>query len=94
MRTPSRFWLAIICLASPITVHAADTPKPPGVVIAHSPAASRTYIGSPGIAVLPDGSYVASHDHFGPGSTWNRTFVHASKDRGATWSRVEALSDD
>lgn len=79
---------SLIALSS---LHAAE-PRPPGVVIAHSPAASRTYIGSPGIAILPDGSYVASHDHFGPGSTWNRTFLYGSKDRGATWSRLSELT--
>lgn len=59
--------------------------RPPGVVIAHSPASSRQYIGSPSIAVLPDGEYVATHDLFGPGSTRDRTRVFASMDRGATW---------
>jgi hypothetical protein len=84
----------ILLLAPAVATQAAEptSPRPPGVVIAHSPAASRTYIGSPGIAILPDGSYVASHDHFGPGSTWNRTFVYASKDRGATWSRLTELT--
>jgi hypothetical protein len=88
----TRFLFLLTTLTSSIAARAADAPKPPGVVIAHSPATSRTYIGSPGIAILPDGSYVASHDHFGPGSTWNRTFVYASKDRGATWSRLTELT--
>ena len=43
--------------------------NPPGVVIDYSPAKSRQYIGSPSLAVLPNGEYVASHDFFGPGST-------------------------
>ncbi len=59
---------------------------PPGVVVAHSPAASRQHIGSPGLAVLSTGEYVASHDYFGPGSTNNVTRVYASSDRGETWS--------
>ncbi len=45
----------------------------PGVVIDHSPARTGQYIGSPSIAILPDGSYVASHDLFGAGSTLDRT---------------------
>lgn len=57
----------------------------PGVVIDHSPAATGHYIGSPGIAILPDGGYVASHDFFGPGSTSSRTLVFGSRDRGASW---------
>lgn len=59
----------------------------PGVVVAHSPAASRQYIGSPSIVVLPDGALVATHDLFGPGSTKNITRVYASTDRGANWTR-------
>ncbi|MEJ5251784.1 MAG: exo-alpha-sialidase [Chthonomonadetes bacterium] len=59
--------------------------KVPGVVINHSPASSRQYIGSPSLAVLPGGEYVASHDLFGPGTEENRTLVFASADRGRTW---------
>lgn len=59
----------------------------PGVVIDHSPAATKQYIGSPALAVLPDGTYVVSHDFFGPGSTRDRTVVFASADRGTTWRR-------
>ena len=52
----------------------AEEPNPdhsqvPGVVIPHSPASSGIYIGSPGIAILPDGSYLAKQDEFGPQST-------------------------
>ena len=64
---------------------------PPGVVIDHSPAASQIYVGSPTIAILPSGTYVAAHDEFGPHSsmaTSGTTRVFASTDRGATWSAV------
>ncbi len=60
-------------------------PAVPGTVVAHSPAQTRQYIGSPGIAILPDGSYVASHDLFGPGSTSDTTRVYGSSDRGHSW---------
>lgn len=63
----------------------------PGVVIDHIPASTGTYIGSPGLAVLPDGDYVASHDLFGPKTTEHkaaRTLVFRSKDRGASWTKV------
>jgi len=64
----------------------------PGVVIDHSPAKSRRYIGSPSIAVLPDGRYVASHDFFGPGSKQNRSAIFRSKDRGRTWKKLTELA--
>ncbi len=63
----------------------------PGVVIDHGPASSGLYIGSPGIAVLPNGNYVASHDFFGPKSGEQksaRTAVFSSQDRGATWKKI------
>ncbi len=63
----------------------------PGIVIAHSPARTEQYIGSPSIAILPDGNYVASHDLFGPGSTRDRTRVYGSRDRGATWQRLTEI---
>lgn len=68
-----------------------DFSSVPGVVIHHSPASSRQYIGSPSLAVLPDGTYVASHDLFGPGSTRDRTMVYASHDRGRTWKRIAEI---
>ena len=51
-----RCWFLI-----PLLVHVAVA-GPPGVVIDHSPQTSGKYIGSPSIAVLPDGSYIATHD--------------------------------
>jgi len=68
-----------------------DLSKVPGVVIDHIPASTKCYVGSPSIAVLHDGSYVASHDIFGPGSTYNTTRVFASKDRGATWRMISEI---
>lgn len=74
-------------------------PKPrfdlvPGVVINHSPASSGQFIGSPGLAVLPGGDYVASHDFFGPKSTEHqsaRSAIFRSSDRGLTWKRVAEI---
>jgi hypothetical protein len=68
----------------------------PGTVIAHSSAATGKYIGSPGLAILPDGSYVASHDHFGPGSTEHghaETWIYRSQDKGITWVPISQISD-
>jgi hypothetical protein len=66
----------------------ADHSGVPGVVIDHSPAESGRYIGSPSIAVLPNGSYVASHDYFGPATNENRTAIFRSDDAGKTWRRL------
>ncbi|MGE4178611.1 MAG: sulfatase-like hydrolase/transferase [Limisphaerales bacterium] len=65
------------------------TPRggPPGVVVAHSPASSRTYLGSPSLVQMPDGEWIASHDFFGPGTTGDRVAIHASRDRGRTWAK-------
>ena len=68
----------------------------PGVVIDHLPQESGQYIGSPSLAILPGGVYVASHDAFGPGTTEHEsgvTTLFASRDRGETWSRLTELRD-
>jgi hypothetical protein len=70
---------------------AAEPAGPPGVVIHHSPAATKAYLGSPSLAVLPNGDYVASHDFFGPGTTNDRTAVYGSPDRGQTWRRLTEI---
>lgn len=66
----------------------------PGVVVDYSPASSGIYIGSPSLAVLPDGRYVASHDEFGPQSTEHTraiSHVFRSEDRGASWKRIARI---
>lgn len=60
----------------------------PGVVIDHSPARSGLYIGSPSLAVLTNGHYLASHDFFGPASKEHEratSVLFRSEDRGQTW---------
>jgi len=52
----------------------------------------KRYIGSPSIVVLPDGTYVASHDVPIKGGTTNVTYVFRSDDRGATWQKVSTLN--
>jgi len=64
---------------------------PPGVVVDRSPDFQRVYVGCPSIAVLPDGSYVASHSWFGPGTSNDSSEVFGSTDRGATWHKRAAL---
>ncbi len=89
-------WGAAFVLAASVR---AVEPKPdltqvPGVVIDHLPASSGLYVGSPGLAILPDGRYVASHDFFGPKSTEHqsaRTAVFGSSDRGQTWTKLAEI---
>src|SRR5882672_5553648 len=66
----------------------------PGAVIDHRPATSGLYIGSPSIAILTNGEYVASHDFFGPKSKEFEsatTVVFRSADRGHTWKKVSEI---
>lgn len=80
-------------LALQLTVWAQS--RPPGSIVTHVPAATKTYIGSPALAVLPDGSYVAAHDYFGPNSS---EFVQAvtrifrSTDKGQTWVQISTVT--
>jgi predicted neuraminidase len=67
---------------------------PPGVVIDYSPAWTGLYVGSPTIAVLPNGDYVAAHDFFGPKANSERSapsVVFRSTDRGQTWKQVSKI---
>ena len=61
------------------------------VVIDHVPAATQIYLGSPSIVIMPNGSYVASHDYFGPGSSEDTTGVFRSEDRGQTWRKIAVI---
>src|SRR5690606_35451560 len=66
-----------------------------GVVIAHQPATTRVFIGPPSIVILPDVTYVVSHDFFGPGSSaWVQgvTRLYRSVDRGTTWRLVAEIT--
>jgi hypothetical protein len=86
--------LLLVCASRLV---ADDKPSPdrvPGVVIDYSPALSGLYIGSPSLAILPNGDYVASHDFFGPKSDEfksGRSVVFRSPDRGKTWKKAAAI---
>jgi hypothetical protein len=85
-------WSSIILAL--VRLAAAGSEPVPGVVIAHIPPSSGIYIGSPGIAILPDGRYLAKHNEFGPQSTEQSeavTRVFQSADRGATWSHLATV---
>lgn len=64
----------------------------PGVIIDWVPASTGQYIGSPSLAILPDGQYVASHDLFGPGSSRNKTVVFSSQDQGQSWKKITEIT--
>lgn len=83
------FWL---CLGMTM-VGCGEAVPPPGVVIDYSPATSRNYIGSPALAVLDNGNYVAAHDFFGPGPKAHRTAVFGSKDRGGSWQKLAEVCE-
>jgi hypothetical protein len=88
----SRFHLLSFLTFFALLVEAtAADPAPPGVIIDFSPTAAKQYVGSPSIAILPDSSYVASHDYFSPGNQGDRTVVFRSSDRGRHWSKVADL---
>ncbi|MCK6491597.1 MAG: glycoside hydrolase [Planctomycetes bacterium] len=60
--------------------------------VVHLPAVGRTYLGSPSLAVLPDGAWVVSHDLFGPGCGNDTTWIHRSLDGGRSWQRCAVLA--
>jgi len=86
IRTEILTIVATICLAG----NPGFTKQVPGVVIKHSPAPSKIYLGSPSIAILPNGDYVVSHDYFGPraGARGFRSSVFGSKDKGKAWQHL------
>lgn len=74
---------------------AQPSPNVPGAIISYSIPSSNKYIGSPGLAKLPDGTLVASHDEFGGGSsqtTSGITRIYRSTDRGLTWSPAAVIN--
>ena len=100
---PTRFRLPFVAIAglltglAGVTTARAATPDfsaVPGVVVDHSPASTGKFIGSPSLLILGDGTYLASHDFFGPGANnaQGQTNVFRSTDRGATWSPAATLA--
>src|SRR5659263_712178 len=84
------FLLFYVALVPLLAQHA----KVPCVVVNHIPATTKTYIGSPSICILPNGDYIASHDHFGPVSTEHvqaLTSVYKSTNRGKSWTKISEI---
>jgi len=87
-------WAVLVCQAVFSKAQSNHFDEVPGVVIAHQPASSGQYIGSPSIAILPNGDYVASHDFFGPASSefvQAITTVYRSSDQGRRWKKVSEI---
>lgn len=64
----------------------------------HQDPRTRTYLGSPSIVRLLDGSLLATHDYFGPGCPRNHegeehlTSVYRSQDDGVSWRNITHIS--
>lgn len=91
-RLPATLFAALLAWVD-VPAQATDGwPPPPGVVVATSPAPRTDFIGSPSIVILPDGSYVASHDFFGRDARrLHSTRVFRSTDRGASWAQIAEM---
>ena len=91
----TRKFLFLIISLCIISVVQSQTPTtPPGTIVSHRPKDTGIYIGSPGLCILPDGSYLASHDEFGPKTSEFRsakTFIFHSKDKGNTWQKITKI---
>jgi hypothetical protein len=61
----------------------------PGNVVSYSPPESGIYLGSPSIVVLPDGTYIASHDYFG--KKMGQISIYESNDLGNTWQKISDI---
>jgi hypothetical protein len=68
---------------------------PPGVVVGYSPADTGVYLGSPSIAILSEGHYLATYQPFGKklkkAGDDGATIVMMSKDKGATWHKISTI---
>ncbi|MDR3708306.1 MAG: sialidase family protein [Capsulimonadaceae bacterium] len=87
---PQQGWTGAIVLMPSLSALDKSAPAP-GVVVAHSPKETAAYLGSPSIVIMPDGSYIASHDLFGPGTTRDEARIYRSNDRGITWTMIADL---
>lgn len=84
----------ILLLLFTVFCTAQEIKSPPGVVVNHIKKETGRYIGSPSLCVLPDGTYIASHDEFGPRSSEYRsaqTLIFQSKDKGLTWTKIAQI---
>lgn len=62
--------------------------KFPGIIVVESPDAENQFVASPSITILPDGSYLVSHDWYGAGRKEVVTSIYRSMDKGLTWKSL------
>lgn len=88
------FLLSFFLISGAFT-QAQDFSKVPGVVVNYEPAQNKRFLGSPSICILPNGTYIVSHDYFGPESnckTQAQTFVFESKNKGQSWEKIASIN--
>lgn len=87
------FMILLLIWQGSLEAQSRDLDGPPGVTLARRLGKSRIYLGSPSIAILPNGDYVGSFQQYGFGAAGKQyTFVYRSEDQGRNWefqSRVE-----
>lgn len=86
--------LYVSSLIVSFTALSQSIPEPPGIVIDYMSKETGKYIGSPSVCILPDGSYIASHDEFGPKSkefASAQTRIFSSIDKGKTWKQIASI---
>jgi hypothetical protein len=72
-----------------------DSNEIPGTVIYHHDSDLKIYVGSPSILILPDGTYLASHDIFGRDDSpeENKTHIYRSENRGRSWKKITVIDN-
>jgi hypothetical protein len=86
-------YLCIFAALADNSAAAEVSDKPPGIVIAHRPAAAGVYVGSPSMVILPNGDIIASYDGFGPSHEFGRSYLFRSTDSGANWQPLPDVED-
>lgn len=81
--------LIVLGISTFVCAQTYDFSKVPGVVIDHSSASSKVYLGTPSICILPDGTYVVSHDLFNQKERIVKVFE--SKDKGKNWEQIAEM---
>ncbi len=92
-----RLLLSIVILTGfflPVSAQKSNYKNIPGVVVTYRDADEGQYIGSPGICILPNGNYIATHDLFGKKSTEFTSAiskVYLSENKGKLWKEIATL---
>ena len=69
-----------------------DLSKIPGSIVAHICSDKGLFLGSPHLAILPDGAYIVMYDIFGKGrNEGTASYLCRSDDKGATWHYLASV---